>query len=194
MRVHGMAWLLAGLAWLPVAQASAQDVAQTLPFDPAHSSVGFQLRTRWGQRLRGDFPAYDGEVRVFGDGNRQVRVRLDSDGMEIVGHPRYTRWARGPEFFDVANHPSIEFVSENYDPSLLRDGGTLHGTLTMRGIARPMRFELEPATCDAPGIDCDVVATGTVDRTDFGMDEWRLAVGDAVRFVLRVRTQAGTGE
>ena len=72
-----------------------------------------------------------------------------------------------------------------------RDGGALHGTLTMRGESRPVRFEVAPATCDQPGIGCDVVAGGVVDRTDFGMDGWRVAVGDAVRFELRVRTKGG---
>ena len=169
--------------------------SRDLPFDTAHSRVGFRLTTRWGQRLRGEFPVYEGEVRVHPDGRREVRVRLDSTRMQIVGHRRYTRWARGADFFDVLAFPTIEFRSEAYDGSLLRDGGALHGTLTMREIARPVRFVLEPATCDAPGRDCDVVASGEVDRTEFGMSGWRAAVGDMVRFELRVRTRdPGAGE
>ena len=190
--------LLPGLALLaatlvaPAGAAAAQGGApQTLPFDTTHSRVAFHLRTRWGQRLQGEFPAYAGEVRIGADGRREVWVRLDSARMEIDGHPRYTRWARGPEFFDVARFPGIEFRSETYDDALLRDGGPLHGTLTMRGVSRPVRFEVAPATCDQPGIGCDVVAGGVVDRTDFGMDGWRVAVGDAVRFELRVRTKGG---
>lgn len=155
--------------------------------------MGFRLATRWGQRLRGAFPVHEGEVRVHEDGRRDVNVRLDSRRMEIAGHGRYTRWARGPEFFDAANHPVIEFRSETYDPALLREGGKLHGTLTMRGESHPVRFVLEPAACDEPGLDCDVVASGVVDRTDFGMDGWRAVVGDDVRFELRVRTQAAAG-
>lgn len=163
---------------------------QVLPFDRTHSRVGFHLRTRWGRHLRGEFPAYEGEVRVYPDGRRDVRVRLDSTRMQIVGHPRYTEWAKGEDFFDVAGFPTIAFASETYDATLLRDGGALHGTLTMRDISRPVRFVLEPATCDQPGLACDVVARGEVDRTRFGMDDWRVAVGDTVRFELRVRTAA----
>lgn len=175
--------------------ALAAPTSNVWPFDEAHSSVGFHLRTRWGQRLRGEFPAYEGEVRVTADGRREVRVLLDSTEMVITGHPRYTRWARGEAFFDVARFPTIEFRSETYDESLLRDGGALHGTLTMRGVSRPVRFEVEPAGCDAPGIDCDVVASGVVDRTAFGMDDWRIAVDDSVHFALRVRTRpAGGGQ
>lgn len=165
---------------------------RALAFDTAHSGVGFQLSTRWGQRLRGTFPVYEGEVVVHADGRREVRVRLDSSRMEITGHPRYTRWARGPEFFDAARFPAIEFRSETYDASLLLDGGPLHGTLTMRGTSQPVRFVVEPSTCDQPGRDCDVVARGKVDRTDFGMDAWQVAVDQAVRFDLRVRTAGET--
>ena len=178
-------WLALLAAMLVTDPAAA---AQVLPFDTAHSRVGFELRTRWGQHLRGEFPAYEGEVRVYPDGRRDVRVHLDSTRMHIVGNRRYTRWAKGPDFFDIANFPVIRFVSETYDAALLHAGGALHGTLTMRDVSRPVRFVLEPAACDQPGVACDVVASGEVDRTDFGMDDWRVAVGDTVRFELRVRT------
>lgn len=181
--------VLAALVAMPAVPAPTSNPApRVLPFDTGHSRVGFHLRTRWGQRLRGEFPVYEGEVRVHRDGRRDVRVRLDSRQMRIVGHPRYTRWARGPDFFDVVAFPAIEFRSETYDDALLRSGGALHGTLTMRDVARPVRFMLEPATCDDPGRACDVVASGKVDRTDFGMAGWRAAVGDTVRFELRMRT------
>lgn len=192
MRRSVSPWWLAVLAVMLVAPArgdeGASRAASVLPFDTTHSRVGFRLQTRWGQHLRGEFPAYAGEVRVYPDGRRDVRMRLDSTRMHIVGHRRYTRWAKGPDFFDVAGFPVIEFVSETYDATLLREGGALHGTLTMRDVSRPVRFVLDPATCDQPGRECDVVASGEVDRTDFGMDDWRMAVGDTVRFELRVRT------
>lgn len=186
-----MRWraLSLGLALLAAPTSDPVATPRTLPFDTDHSAVGFRLFTRWGQRLRGQFPGYDGEVVIHPDGRREVRVRLDSTRMEILGHPRYTRWASGPEFFDVAQFPTIEFRSETYDDVLLREGGPLHGTLTMRGVSQPVRFVVEPATCDAPGHDCDVVAHGEVDRTQFGMAAWQIAVDETVRFSLRVRTR-----
>ena len=184
--------MLALLVAMAAAGAEPQAPAEprAIPLDTAHTRVGFRLATRWGQRLRGSFPVHEGEVRLHDNGRRDVSVRLDSRHMAIDGNRRYTRWARGPEFFDVASHPVIEFRSETYDAALLRDGGDLHGTLTMRGVSRPVRFELEPSDCAQPGQACDVVANGVVDRTDFGMDGWRAVVGNDVRFELRVRTQA----
>ena len=57
-------------------------------------------------------------------------------------------------------------------------------------ISRIETFAVAPATCARPGIDCDVVASGSVDRGDFGLDQWRLALTDTVSFDLRVRLQA----
>jgi len=203
-RLHpGLALLAAGLAmpaWAtpaqvepPAIEPTAAAMPRALPFDPEHTKFGFQLRTRWGQRRRGNFPAYQGEVRRYPDGRRDVRLVLDSSRMQIAGHRRYTQWARGPEFFDAARFPTIEFVSETYDEEKLHEGGALHGTLLLRGISRPVRFVLEPATCDAPGTGCDVVASGEVERKDFGMDAWMVTVDNDVRFQMRVRTAEPEG-
>ena len=35
-------------------------------FDRSDSRIGFELQTRWGQRLQGVFPDYDGEVEIPG--------------------------------------------------------------------------------------------------------------------------------
>lgn len=173
------------VAWLLVSTlACAQQ------FDPLHSRVGFELHTRWGQTLQGHFPAYEGEVVQLDDGRRQVRLRLDAAQVEITGHPHYTRFARGKRFFDVERHPYIEFVSEAYPESLLHTGGALAGRLRILGVEREEVFVLQAATCARPGQDCDVVSRGTIDRDDYGLDGWKLALRDEVDFSLRVRVLA----
>ena len=54
-------------------------------------------------------------------------------------------------------------------------------------MRRRETFTVAPATCDRPAQDCDVVAGGSVRRTDYGVDRWVLAVSDIVRFDLRLR-------
>lgn len=154
----------------------------------------FALTTRWGRDLQGRFGQAAGEVEELADGRRQVRLRIDARSVEIVGHARYTAITRGPRFFDVARYPDLQFSSDPYPPQLLRDGGALHGVLRIHGVQRRARFQLQPATCAQPGRDCDIVASGSVRRGDFGLDGWRMAVREEVRFQLRVRIQplAGT--
>jgi len=157
------------------------------PFDAEHSRFGFELRTRWGQRVEGDFPRYEGEVTELPDGRHQVRIRLATAEVEVEGPPRYTRFARGERFFDAPRHPWVEFQSDPYSPALLQGGGRLRGTLSMHGVSRIETFVLAPSTCARPARDCDVLAYGSVSRTDYGLDGWRFVILDRVQFNLRVR-------
>ena len=45
-----------------------------------------------------------------------------------------------------------------------------------------------PSDCERPGLDCDIVAFGTLQRSDYGIDGWTIALREPVRFALRVRT------
>lgn len=159
-------------------------------FDPAVSRFGFELRTRWGMKLEGVFPRFDGEVRHLADGLQQVHLRMFTQYVEIQGSSRYTEWTRGQQFFEADRYPVVSFVSRPYDPALLKTGGPLAGELTIRGITRPKTLTVEPSSCERPALDCDVVATGAVRRSDYDMDRWRLAVSDRVVFVLRARLHA----
>jgi polyisoprenoid-binding protein YceI len=121
------------------------------------------------------------------DGRRQVRIKLSTATVEIVDHPRYTRFMRGPKFFDAARFPEVTFLSDPYDPQLLHAGGILHGRLRMHGIQRREQFQLSPSDCVRPGRDCPIVAVGTVSRGSYGLDTWRMAMRDDVRFSMHVR-------
>ena len=50
-----------------------------------------------------------------------------------------------------------------------------------------------PGGCDRPGIDCDVFAGGVIDRDEYGMDRWGIAIRDDVRFFLRLRLAGEPG-
>ena len=171
---------LLALAW-PARPAAAQ------AFDAARSRIEFDVRTRLGPMVRGRFPDHAGEVEVLPDGRHRVRVQLAAAAVTVEGPRRYTAWARGPQLFDVDRHPVIEFVSEPYPADLARTGGALPGRLRLRGIERAERFELAPSACARPGHDCPVVASGRIDRDDYGLEGWRWALADTVRFRLHVR-------
>ena len=185
-------WLLLAWALGAVAPAAAgaelpDTVASGTRIDPA-SRVEFTLHTRWGQTLQGRFPAVEGRIEQAADGQRRVRIVLDAAVVSIDGHPRYTRFARGPSFFDVARHPTVEFTSDPYPERLLRDGGDLTGEVFLHGVRRRERFVIVPSRCERPGLDCDIVAFGTLQRGDYGVDGWKIALREPVRFALRVRT------
>ena len=181
------------LLWLLTTALAASAASTSKSIDPATSHIGFTLTTRWGQTLQGRFPHYQGDVADTGDGRHQVRLRLSTRDVEILGHPSYSRLTRGSGFFDSAHFPAVEFISDAYPPTLLRSGGAMTGTLSIRGIRRHEVFVVSPATCAQPARDCDVVATGTIDRGDYGMGRWNLALSSEVRFNLRVRVRGEDG-
>ena len=168
----------------------AMPAAATLPdraLDAGRSQIGFTLRTRWGQLLEGRFPDWSGLIRTLPDGAHQVRLTLATAGVEIDGNRSYTRITRGPGFFDVERYPEVVFVSDPYPTALLRDGGELTGVLSIRGVRQRESFRIQPAACDRPALDCDVVGQGDIRRSRYAMDRWGYALSDQVRFTLRIR-------
>ncbi|WP_242112790.1 YceI family protein [Luteimonas aquatica] len=191
-RPHGAgkrAHALRALAVLPcLLGALAAPPATAAAIDTAKSDIGFTLRTRWGQVLEGRFPHYKGEIAVLPDGRQQVRLELSTRDVEIVGNKTYTKLTRGRGFFDAEHFPTIEFVSEPFPARLMREGGALPGALRIRGMRRTETFEVEQAACPKPARECDVIARGSIDRNDYGVDRWRFALSGRVVFRLRVRT------
>jgi polyisoprenoid-binding protein YceI len=169
--------------------AAASSGAYATEIDTEHTRIGFTLKTRWGQVLQGRFPRYSGRIETLDDGRYRVRLLMSAKEVEIVGHPNYTGMTRGRGFFEADRFPEVEFVSEPYAAPLVADGGKLAGQLTIRNVTRRETFAVEPSACARPAEDCDVVASGSVRRTDYGVDRWVFAVSDNVRFTLRLRVR-----
>lgn len=187
----GLRWLLPGVLLLggpmPALAQQAPVPPKTGVFDREHTRFGVELRTRWGQRVVGRFPRYDGELVAVDAERRQVRVRLATAAIRVGESERYTAMARGEGFFDADRFPEVVFVSDPLGRDEVRRGGPLRGRLTIRGVTRYETFQLLPATCERPGRDCDVVASGRIDRYDYGLDGWKIALDNHVRFTMRVR-------
>jgi polyisoprenoid-binding protein YceI len=169
--------------------AATAPAAHATEIDQQHTRIGFTLKTRWGQVLRGQFPRYSGRIETLDDGRHRVHLRMSAKDVEIVGHANYTGMTRGRGFFEADRFPEVEFVSEPYASALIAQGGKLAGELTIRDVRRRETFVIEPGTCARPAYDCDVVANGSVRRTDYGVDRWTFAVSDHVRFTLRLRLE-----
>lgn len=155
--------------------------------DPVHSRIGFQIRTLLGQRIAGAFPRFEGEVEPQADGRHRVHLRLYAAQAEIPNHPRYSEWLRGPQFFDAARFPLVEFDSDPYPSSVSASGGAITGQLSLRGTRLPETLSIQPAGCDRPGYDCDVVGRGVLSRGRYGMGGWDVMLKDRVVLEMHVR-------
>ena len=184
--------LAIGPAWATVPPATTLPAVvaegpRVMFLDTQHSRIGFEVRTRFGQRIEGVFPRFEGRIEILSDGRHQVHLKMFTRSVVIPGKDRYTGWMRGEEFFDAGRHPVVEFDSLPYWPDTVADGGDIDGRLTLRGVSHPETLRVEKAECARPGYDCDVVSRGTVQRGRYGMDSWQLALSDRVTFVLRAR-------
>jgi polyisoprenoid-binding protein YceI len=83
---------------------------------------------------------------------------------------KVNRQAAGPEVLDAAAHPTILFRSERFEVSPGRApgraAGTLHGTLSLRGVSRPARVELQ---AERDGERWRVRGSARVKQSDFGI-------------------------
>lgn len=163
---------------------------ETLQFDSERSSAQFSVKVFWMIPVDGQFGQVRGDV-VVDHFRSQARVdaRIDANGVSMR-RSAYENWVKSAEFFDVEHYPEIRFHSDSFPIARLHGGGDLPGVLTMRGIEKPVLFQVKPSACERPAIDCDVEAEGTVRRSEFGMTTRRASLSDKVELSFSVRIVA----
>jgi len=157
--------------------------------DSPRSRAGFVVRVAWVRNLPGRFDYVEGVIgRDRVRGTMDIDVRLAAQSLSMPD-PDHAVWAQSEEFFDSQRHPWIRFHAQSVPLALLVKGGILTGALSLRGETRAVSFEVEPAACQRPGVDCPVIAHGELRRSEFGMRGRRIVVADKVRldFAIRVR-------
>jgi polyisoprenoid-binding protein YceI len=177
-------WLPSALLWLVATDASASrhdpPVAASLAIDSTNARVEFDVAALWILHRRGYFGDIDGKLEFSADGQSarfDVRLRVDSVQMK---DPDHVALLLSPDFFDAARHPWIEFRSDAFALS----GATrlaLPGTLTVRGIIQRVQFDVDLGDC-RPGLPqaCTVIVDGALQRSRFGMLEYRRTLADKV--------------
>lgn len=179
MRRRFAACLLAGLA---LAAPAARSADYRIAADRSYAD--FAVRLLWLHTINGRFMQIAGQVQVDPHGLATVDARITVNSA-VMDSARFRRWMLAPEFFDAAQYPTIHFVSVPVALSLLGKGGVLDGQLSLRGVTRPIRFELMPSACGmiAAG-DCVIEAHGTLARGEFGMTGHRATLSDQVQLGL----------
>jgi polyisoprenoid-binding protein YceI len=137
--------------------------------DPAHSSVAFEVRHMGIATVRGKFGTFEGKIDASGDapvleGTVDVST-IDTGEANRDGH------LKGPEFFDVDQHPQITFSGTTTDASA---GGqvTLAGEITIKGVTKPIELtgELAENGEDPWGNQrIGLELTATIDRREFDL-------------------------
>ncbi len=164
----------------------------TYNVDPAHSSVGFEVRHMGIATVRGAFKKFEGTVDATGaapvlQGSVEVAT-VDTNDPQRDGH------LASAEFFDSENHPTIAFHSntgEALDAGQIR----LDGEITIKGITKPIELTgvvaeggTDPWGNERIGLELSAV----IDRREFDL-KWNqtlpngnLLVSNEVKLLLSV--------
>jgi polyisoprenoid-binding protein YceI len=167
----------------------------TWTIDPAHAEIGFAVRHLMIATVRGRFGVVDGTVTIddANPKNSKVDVTVDVASIDTRQEMRDNH-LRSADFFDVANHPKMRFVSKRIDGNLAGSFRVI-GDLTIRGTTREVSLDvsLEGRGMDPWGKErAGFSAKGKISRSDFGV-QWNQAletggvtVGDEVKLSIDV--------
>ncbi|GAA1842999.1 YceI family protein [Microbacterium koreense] len=150
--------------------------AGTWVLDPSHSEVQFSVRHMMISKVRGTFDVKEATI-VAPENPLEARLTAHVDAASLsTKDDGRDQHLRSGDFFDVENHPTIDFVSTG----VRVDGGEflVDGDLTIRGTTKPVTFEV-----DFGGFGSDpwgnykagATAKAVIDREDFGLT-WNAAL------------------
>jgi polyisoprenoid-binding protein YceI len=177
--IAGSILVLTLLATPAGAQAgSPEDGVSAWRIDVAHSELSFRVR-HLVSRVRGTFGEWGGILRVDPARLEQGSVEVTIQTASIdTRQERRDNHLRSDDFFDVASHPTITFVSRQVQRT--GDRIWVQGTLTMRGVSRPVVLEGEflGITRDGQGRRrLGFEASTTVNRHDYRVSWNNVAEG-----------------
>jgi polyisoprenoid-binding protein YceI len=163
------------------ADAADDPETTTLQIDQQRSRADFEVRVLWLIGVHGRFGRVHGSVTLdHFHGSVRADASIDVDAISMRNHS-YEDWVKSDEFFDVARYPQIHFVSDAVPLARLRSGGEISGILSLRGVERPVKLELDASDCpEAIASACPVEASGTIRRSEFGMHSRRGTLSDKV--------------
>lgn len=179
-------WLAGLLAAARVAAAQTDPAAAVVLLDSARSHAEFSVKVLWMFDVEGRFGHVNGHVlldRAHDTGIVDARIDANAVRMRRSGAEE---WVKSEEFFDVARHPEIRFVSDAFPLTRLVEGGELPGLLGLRGLRGRVVFSVQPAACARPGIECAVEAKGVLRRGMFGMRSRKGTLADKVELRLSI--------
>lgn len=140
--------------------------------DPTHSEIQFKVKHLMITTVTGYFQKYSLEVETEGeDFTRASRIEFtaDVDSINTNNEQRDTH-LKSADFFHAEEHGQLKFVGRDFEKS--GDGYILNGELTIRGVTKPVRVNVEMAgiVVDPYGqTKAGFTVDGRISRKEFGL-------------------------
>lgn len=172
-------------------------VAFATPYnlDGSHTNVGFSVKHLMITNVKGDFKKYDAKIdfdnktKSFNAFEATVQTASIDTGIE-----KRDNHLRSGDFFLSEKFPKMTFVMKSYKAD--GDEGKMQGDLTIRGITKPVTFEVEDLATvkDFKGNNrVGFTLKGKINRMDYDL-KWNkalefggVAVSETVKIIVDVQ-------
>lgn len=158
--------------------------------DPTHAGLSFTVNHLGLADYQGRFDRLSGTLDLdpLAPENSLVAITVEAASISTPS-PALNDLLRGEDWFDVDTHPEIGFVSEAVRPTGPHTA-EIDGQVTLLGVTRPVTLSASyvgAGTSPFSGkFTVAFEATGTLRRSDFGLDTLLPAVGDRVELLIAV--------
>ncbi|KAF0217351.1 MAG: YceI [Geobacteraceae bacterium] len=170
--------------------------ASTWNIDPDHSNVGFKVRHLMVSNVKGSFDKHTGTVDINDKDITKSKVEVTIDTTSInTNVQKRDEHLRSADFFDVAKHPTMTFVSKKVAKAG-KDKLKVTGDLTLHGVTRQVVLEVEGPSKESKdpwgNIRRGATASTKINRKDFGLvwnaalETGGVAVGEEITITLEI--------
>ena len=156
--------------------------------DKNHAKIIFSTTHFGFSTYYGLFTAFDAKLDFDpkAPAKSSLEVTVDLNGIDTT-NPKLDAHLKSPDFFDVARFPTATFKTTRIEVTG-KTTGKITGDLTLHGVTRPVVLD---ASFNGGGINpmskayvVGVNATGTVQRSQFGITTFVPMVGDDVGLTI----------
>jgi polyisoprenoid-binding protein YceI len=179
--------------------SSGGDVTSgTYALDPSHTYVTFTYLHQGLSYplLRATRAAGELEYDADDLANSSVRVAIDTDSIRS-NVDYFDDELASRKFFNADRYPHITFTSESYEATGENEG-IVRGQVTIRGISQPLELKVKlNGEVVHPMTGIPVVgfsATGSLNRSDFGLTRFIPVVADQVDFRIETEFVQGSND
>jgi polyisoprenoid-binding protein YceI len=186
---YGLALILMALTALPAfAQAAHPDDAKSAgggySLNREHSKILFSIGHFVVSSTEGQFTVFDGKLVFEPQAPEHGTVTIHvSPGSISTGNAARDDHLRTADFFDAAKFPLATFESTGLVRISSRTG-KLAGLFSLHGVTKPITLNVTLQTPDLTADRLNFTATGTLNRSDFGMNQYLGVIGDTVTLTV----------
>ncbi len=168
----------------------------TWALDPMHSEIQFKVKHLVISTVTGSFKTFEGSATTEGDDWSTAKVNFSADIASIdTNMAQRDAHLKSADFFDAETHPRLTFQSTSVR-RVSDDTYKLEGNLTVKGITRPITFNVEyggSATDFYGNTKAGFELTGKLSRKEFGLtwdavtEAGAIVVGDEIKLIGNVQ-------